>query len=98
MWHECPGFRKLDLGYLLYEENTMKCPICKHGETENSYATVALERNKSTLVFKHVPADICNNFAEEFINQIVSVELFSEVKHAEGAGVQVDVREYLAAV
>jgi hypothetical protein len=53
MWHECPGLRKLHpryIYYLLYEENPMKCPICKHGETENGYATVALERNKTTLI------------------------------------------------
>ncbi|MFA5921425.1 MAG: type II toxin-antitoxin system MqsA family antitoxin [Methylococcaceae bacterium] len=74
----------------------MKCPICRHEETENSYATVALERNKTTPVFKHVPADICNNFGEEFINQIVSVELFSVAKQAVEVGVQIDVREYLA--
>jgi hypothetical protein len=30
----------------------MKCPICKHGETKNGSATVVLERNKTTLVFK----------------------------------------------
>ena len=75
----------------------MKCPICKHGETENGYATVVLERNKTTLVFKQVPADICNNCGEEFINESVSAELFSLAKQAVEAGVQVDVREYLAA-
>jgi YgiT-type zinc finger domain-containing protein len=75
----------------------MKCPICKHGETENGNATVVLERNETTLVFKHVPADICNNCGEEFINDSISVELFSVAKQAEEVGVQVDVREYLAA-
>lgn len=35
---------------LTFEENTMKCPICKHGETENGYAAVTLERNETTLV------------------------------------------------
>lgn len=76
----------------------MKCPICKHGETENGYATVLIERNQTTLVFKHVPADICNNCGEEFINESVSVELFSVAKQAEEVSVQVDVREYLATV
>ena len=75
----------------------MKCPICKHGETENGCATVVLERNETTLVFKHVPADICNNCGEEFINDSISVELFSVAKQAVEAGVQVDIREYLSA-
>lgn len=76
----------------------MKCPICKHGETESGYATVVLERNETTLVFKHVQADICNNCGEEYINESVSVELFSVAKQAEEAGVKIDVREYLAAM
>jgi YgiT-type zinc finger domain-containing protein len=79
------------------EENTMKCPICRHGKTERGYATVVLERNKTTVIFKHVPADICNNCGEEFINENVSVELFSAARQAVAVGVQVDVREYLAA-
>jgi YgiT-type zinc finger domain-containing protein len=78
-------------------ENTMKCPICRHGETEKGYATVVLERNKTTLVFKRVPADVCNNCGEEFINQTISTQLFNVAKRAVETGVQVDVREYLAA-
>jgi YgiT-type zinc finger domain-containing protein len=76
----------------------MKCPICHHGETEYGYATVVLERNKSTLIFKHVPTTICNNCGEEFIKENISVDLFSVATQAEEVGVQVDVREYLAAV
>lgn len=71
----------------------MKCPICKQGDTKNGYATVVLERNKTTLVFKHVPADICSNCSEEFINEGVSIELFKVAKQAVEAGVQVDVRK-----
>lgn len=75
----------------------MKCPICKHGETLSGFATVVLERNKTTLVFKHVPADICDNCGEEFMTEIISATLFKEAKQAIDNGVQVDVREYLAA-
>jgi YgiT-type zinc finger domain-containing protein len=46
----------------------MKCPICRHGETEQGFATVILERNNTTLIFKQVPATVCNNCGEEFIN------------------------------
>ncbi len=75
----------------------MKCPICKHGETEKGHATVILERHKTMLVFKHVPADVCNNCGEEFINENVSIELFNVAQRAVEVGVQVDIREYLAA-
>lgn len=74
----------------------MKCPICKYGKIENGYAIVILSPNKATLVFKNVPADICNNCGEEFINKNISAELLSLAKQAVEAGVQVDVREYLS--
>lgn len=75
----------------------MKCPICKHGETLSGFATVVLKRNKTTLVFKHVPDDICDNCGEEFMTENISATLFKEAKQAIESGVQVDVREYLAA-
>ena len=75
----------------------MKCPICKDGETENGYASVILERNKTTPIFKHVPADICKMCGEEFIAENISVQLFKAAKQAVEVGVQVGVREYLAA-
>ena len=44
----------------------MKCVICQHGYTEKSFTTVTLERNQSVLVFKQVPADICDNCGEVY--------------------------------
>ena len=75
----------------------MKCPICRHGETEAGYATVVLERHKTTLIFKSVPANVCNNCGEEFICETISAKLFDVAKSAVEMGVQVDIREYLEA-
>lgn len=75
----------------------MKCPICKYGETRSGFATVTLERGNTTLVFKRVPAEICDNCGEEFVGEATSTRLFGLATEALEAGVQVDVREYLAA-
>jgi YgiT-type zinc finger domain-containing protein len=37
----------------------MKCPICKGGETRPGRTAVTLERETTTLVFKAVPAEVC---------------------------------------
>lgn len=37
----------------------MKCLICKHGETQVGTTTITLERANVTVVFKHVPAELC---------------------------------------
>ncbi len=75
----------------------MKCVICKHGETQPGFATVTLERGPTTLVFKNVPALVCDNCGEEYIADKDTRALLSHGEEAIREGVQVDVRQYLAA-
>jgi len=42
----------------------MKCIICKHGETQLGQTRMTLERNETTIVFKNVPAKICEICSE----------------------------------
>ena len=49
----------------------MKCLICNLGETHEGFATATLERGQATLVFKRVPAQVCTNCGEEYINDAV---------------------------
>lgn len=72
----------------------MKCMICKHGETENGFTTVTLEKNGSTIVFKHVPALICDNCGEKYIEDKITSELLTSAKEIIENGVEVDIREY----
>ena len=75
----------------------MKCVICKHGETKHGKATVTLNRDQLTLVIKGVPAQVCGNCGEEFIEENVTSQLLKVAEEAARSGVQVDVREYVAA-
>ncbi len=75
----------------------MKCVICKKGETRNGKVTVTLERGGSTIVFKRVPANICANCGEEFVDEKTTSGLLKSAEEAMKAGVQVDIREYMAA-
>jgi YgiT-type zinc finger domain-containing protein len=40
----------------------MKCVTCKNGDTNPGMVTVPLQRNETTIIFKHVPADVCDIF------------------------------------
>ena len=71
----------------------MKCVICRHGETKTGTATVTLTREQLTLVVKGVPAQVCENCGEEY----VTAQLLKVAEEAARTGVQVDVREYVAA-
>ncbi len=75
----------------------MKCLICKVGETRSGRATVTLERNATTLVIKNVPADICTNCGEEYVNSETTELLLRTAEEAVKSGVQVSVRDYVAA-
>ncbi len=75
----------------------MKCVICKRGETRPGKTTVTLDRSGTTLVVKGVPAQICDNCGEAYVDQEITRQLTETAEAALRAGVQVDVREFCAA-
>lgn len=49
------------------------------------------------MVIKQVPARVCRNCGEEYVDEAVTVRLIETAEEAVRAGVQVDVRTYAAA-
>jgi len=72
----------------------MKCVICKVGETRPGKTTITLERDGTTLVVKGVPASICANCGEEYVDEQTTARLLQSAEEAVRARVQVDVREF----
>jgi len=72
----------------------MKCMICKHGETKQGTTTVTLEKGSSTIVFKEVPAQICDNCGEKYIDEATTKELLNKSREIVKNGVEVDIRKY----
>jgi len=72
----------------------MKCMICKNGETKKGTTTVTLEKDSSTIVFKEVPAEICDNCGEKYIDKSTTKELLSKARSIVKSGVEVDIRKY----
>ena len=75
----------------------MECVICKRGETRPGTATVTLKHNSTVLVIKGVPADICANCGEEYVDEATTRQLMSIADAAARTGVQVEVRQFAAA-
>lgn len=75
----------------------MNCLICRHGETRPGPATVTLERRGSTLVFREVPAEVCENCGEAFHAEAVTAALLRQAEEAVKAGVEVGVRRFAEA-
>ena len=75
----------------------MKCVICKQGGTALGTVTVTVERGSTTLVFKNVPAQVCENCGEAYVDEATTDRLLDTAETALAAGVQVEIREFVAA-
>jgi YgiT-type zinc finger domain-containing protein len=79
------------------EEPAVKCVICRQGETIPGTLTVTLERDAMTLVIHDVPARVCENCGERYLDEATTTRLLAILEDAARAGVQVEVRAYVAA-
>lgn len=69
----------------------MKCVICKNGETNKGWTTVTLEREGSVIVFKDVPAEICDNCGEYYLDEKTSKQLFNDAEKSVKQGTEIEV-------
>ena len=75
----------------------MKCVICRQAETEMGQATVTLERGGLTLVVKQVPASVCPNCGEEYVDEAVARLVLKRAEEVARRGAQVEIAQYMAA-
>ena len=75
----------------------MKCVICRHGDTQPGVTTLTLTRDALTLVVRNVPAQVCDTCGEAYVDDATTAHLLASAEAAAQSGVQVEVREYVAA-
>ena len=74
----------------------MKCAICRNGKTDEGHTTVVLERGQTILVFKRVPAKICNNCGEEYISSEINKELLRHARKEINRGITFELLDFAA--
>lgn len=74
----------------------MKCLICKQGETAPGKVTVTLEREKTIVVIKEVPADVCNNCGEYVLSESVTKSVLQKAEQAVEKGAEVEIIRFAA--
>ena len=72
----------------------MKCMICKHGETVNGTTTITLEKDGATIVFQKVPALVCDNCGEKYVDDTTTSSLLKDANAIIARGAKVDIREF----
>lgn len=84
------------MGQQFSAEARVKCAICKLGDVVAGVATVTLERGGTTVVIKAVPAGVCSDCGEKYVDEKTTRQLMEIADAAARNGVQVEVREFAA--
>ncbi len=72
----------------------MKCLMCKNGVTAKGKATVTLTRGGSVVVIKEVPAQVCRNCGEYYLDEGTAETVYRQADDAVKRGAEVEVFRY----
>ena len=76
------------------ETDDPQCPMCPAGTLREGTTTLTMERGEATIVFKDVPADVCDTCGEAYLDEDVSAAVYEEAEAAVEAGVQFAMRRW----
>ncbi len=75
----------------------MKCTTCKNGTLHPGFATVTFNKNGSVIVFKNVPAKVCNTCQDFVVDEATATELLELSAQEAKRGAEVSVLNYKVA-
>jgi YgiT-type zinc finger domain-containing protein len=81
---------------LCAEVVTMRCVICKLGETHPGHVTVTPNHGEATAIFKGVPAEMCENCGEYYLSEQINGTLLATADDAIKYGTKVETLCYAA--
>lgn len=74
----------------------MRCVICKHGETQTGTVTVTLHRGETVVVIKEVPADVCRQCGEYYLDEPTTERVMAMAEEAVKHHAEVEILRYAA--
>ena len=74
----------------------MKCVICKHGTTAQGLVTVTLNRSGTVVIVRDVPANVCQNCGEYYLDDVVARKVYAEADAAAARHAEVEILRYAA--
>lgn len=72
----------------------MDCIICRRAETRPNTTQITLERGNVSLVFTDVPARVCPNCGESYVDEPVATVLLQSAEAMVEAGVVTRTQRY----
>jgi hypothetical protein len=58
---------------------------------------VVLQRGGATMVINDVPAQVCENCGEQYVDEQMAEKVLAAAEASAGPGVRVEIRDYIAA-
>lgn len=74
----------------------MKCVICKTGNTQLGKTTVTLQREQTVVVIKDVPAQVCEDCGEYYLDDTVARSIYAQADEAVQRHTEVEIIRYAA--
>ena len=75
----------------------MQCTICKNGQTHPGATTVTLQRDNTVVVIRDVPAEICENCGEYYLDASTASRVYADADETARRHVEVEIHRYAAA-
>jgi YgiT-type zinc finger domain-containing protein len=69
----------------------MECVICKNGTTKQGFVTFTLERDNVIVVFKNVPALVCENCGDFYLTTETTNLLLLKANQTVEKGVEFEI-------
>jgi YgiT-type zinc finger domain-containing protein len=73
------------------------CQICKTGKLHPGHTQVTLNRGESVIIIKNVPANICDNCAEYYLDEKTALRVSAMGQEAVKNGAELEIRKFQAA-
>jgi YgiT-type zinc finger domain-containing protein len=78
------------------KETSMKCVMCKYGDTQPGKVTVTLHRGDTVIVIKEVPAEVCGQCGEYYVDDTTTARLLAMAEEAVKHRAEVEILRYAA--
>ena len=75
----------------------MTCPLRRMGEMKAGHTTVVLTRGDATVVFKQVPAMVCDDCGDYFFDEKTTIDVYQRAEQAFTTGQEVAISKFAVA-
>jgi len=72
----------------------MKCVMCKGEDLDSGKTTVKVQREETLVIIKDVPADVCEDCGEYYLEETVARKVYAQAEEALKRHNEVEILQY----